>query len=133
MKWDHEVHVLKAHGLTYGDWAILITAGYYIPVAGERFIEQATWEIQKGAKTEDVREGYDRCLTNGWVRLVREGHMEHDIDVFGMKTGDITEYPENGVILTEAGHALHSKVAIEIFGADYFRNWQPSPQDGDED
>ena len=132
MKWDHEVNVLETHGLTYGDWAILITAGYYIPVAGERFIKQALWEIQGNATLEEVRAGFEHCLAQRWVQLVSEGHIEYDLNVFGEKSGHATEYPEDGVSLTQSGHALWSTVAIAIFGAEYFRRVR-NPQQFDEE
>ena len=129
MNWrEHKADVLNAHGLTFGDWAILITAGYYIPVAGERFIDQATWESQGNANPKEVRNGFERSLAQGWVQLVPEGHVEYNLNVFGERTGDVTQYPENGVILTQSGHALLSKVAIAEYGADRFRRPGPSQQ-----
>ena len=133
MNWrEHKANVLNTHGLTFGDWAILITAGYYIPVAGERFIDQATWESQGNATLEEVRKGFERCLAQGWVQLVSEGHVEYNLNVFGEKTGDVTEYPENGVTLTQSGHAIKSKVAIAEYGADHFRRPRSSQQFDDE-
>lgn len=122
MIWDKEVRVLQEHGLTYGDWAILITAGYYIPLAGDRFIEQAVWESLGRATLDEVRKGYDHCLSHAWIKLVPAGHQEHERNVFGEKTGDVTEYPENGIVLTDSGHHLWASVGLALFGSQYFRN-----------
>ena len=113
--------MLHQHGLTEGDWAILITSFYCIPLPQKPFIECAVWESMGRATQEQVTLGLDHCLTRGLVRFVNEGHIEHDRNVFGQLKGNITEYPDGGVVLTEAGYELHSKVCFAIFGENYFR------------
>src|SRR5690348_7399801 len=123
--WQHEEDVLAANGLTHGEWAVLITAAYYIPLPVRHFIPHAAWESAHDTTEAQARRGYESCLSRGLIRLTEAGHVERERHVFGQYTGESTEYPADGVVLTEAGYALHSKVCLELFGPEYFatRNW----------
>ncbi len=128
MSWEDEKRagqvlrdsVLHQHGLTEGDWAILITAFYCVPLPKQAFIECAAWESMGRANQEQVALTLDQCLIRGLVRFVKGGHIEHGRNVFGQSKGNATEYPDDGVVQTEAGHDLHSRVCFAIFGENYF-------------
>lgn len=122
MPWDKQVRVLKEYGLTNGEWAILVALGYALYFPKEKFIHWAFLDSRGGATIEEVRMAYDRCLAQGWIQTVLEGHLEEDRNVFGKIIGEAQECSEGSVVFTDAGHALWSKVSIALMGEDYFRN-----------
>lgn len=120
--WDHEERVLAEHDLSHGDRAILIAAYYCIPLPRDEFIPYAAADSHGFASKSQTQVGFDRCFARGLITLTTAGHLEKDLDVFGKNTGESTEYPAHGVVLTEAGRALHAKVSLAIFGSQYFEN-----------
>jgi hypothetical protein len=125
---QREQRAIDSHGATEAEWVVLLTAGYYIPLPKDRFIPQAAWEGRSGrseqregdVSEQQIAEAIDSCLLKGWVRLTEEGHVEHERNVLGSHTGETTEYPKDGIALTEAGHRIHSGIAIAIHGRDYY-------------
>ena len=125
MAWDHEEQILQQNGITHAEWAVLITAGYYVPFPRGRFIPHAVWEHNHAERYDDVNEAtvaaaIESCLTRGWITVTYEGHVERERDVLGEYTGETTEYPEDGITLTDAGHDIHNRIAIGLYGRDYF-------------
>jgi hypothetical protein len=123
--------MLAANCVTSAKWAVLLTAGYYIPVSKARFIPQAAWEARAGRtpregdlEEHEIAAALEACLSNGWVQLTELGHAERNRTVLGVDVGVTTIYPENGVVLTDSGHEIHNRVAIAIFGRDYFASEQ---------
>ncbi len=122
MNWDHEVKVLKTHGLTYGEWAVLIALGYALYFQKEKFIHWAFLESRGNATIEEVREAFDRSLLRGWIQTVSEGHFEQDRNEFGEIVGEAQECSEGSVVFTDSGHALWAKISIALMGEDYCRS-----------
>ncbi|MFT3881379.1 MAG: hypothetical protein QM703_17155 [Gemmatales bacterium] len=122
MAWDKQDRVLKEHGLTNGEWAILVALGYALYFPKEKFIHWAFLESRGDATIGEVREAFDRSLLKGWIRTVSEGHFEQDRNEFGEIVGESQECTEGSVVFTDAGHALWAKVSIALMGEDYFRN-----------
>lgn len=125
MPWDHQERVIEEHGVTHSEWAVLITAGYYIPLPRDSFVQQAVWEVNNGDPYDDVNEAsvvraIDTCLTRNWIALTAEGHVERERNVLGVYTGASTTYPRDGIVLTEDGHNIHNSIAIASYGREYF-------------
>jgi formylglycine-generating enzyme required for sulfatase activity len=125
MPWEHEQRVLAKHGVTNAEWAVLITAGYYISFPRSCFISHAVWEGNGGVPHGEVvqaavAEALATCLEKGWVAPTEEGHVERERNVLGEYTGETTTYPKDGVVLTDAGHDIHNQIAIGVYGRDYF-------------
>jgi len=130
---------LALHAATPAEWAVLITAGYYIPLPRNKFASHAEWEARAGCpRTENdvteaqVAEAIDSCLLKGWIQLTEKGHVEQHRDVFGRLTGGrpedpvgCTEYPADGIVLTELGQKVHSAIAIAHLGRAYFETAKP--------
>jgi hypothetical protein len=126
-RWEHEDRMLAANFVTSAEWAVLLTAGYYIPVSKGRFIRQAAWESRAGRtpsegdlEEHEIAAALEACLSNGWVQLTKQGHAEKNRTLLGVYTGVTTIYPNNGIVLTETGHEVHKRVATAIFGREYF-------------
>jgi hypothetical protein len=124
---EHKSQILAANGVSSAEWAVLSSAAYYTPISRRRFIPQAAWESRCGRKPRpgdleehEISTALDACLAKDWVMLTKQGHVERERGVLGEYTGDKFVYPDQGVVLTDSGHELHSRVAIEIFGRDYF-------------
>jgi hypothetical protein len=82
------------------------------------------WESRAGREPQpgdlekhEISAALDACLAKDWVMLTRQGHVERDRGVLGEYTGNKFVYPDQGVVLTDSGHELHSRVLIEIFAA----------------
>ena len=118
--WKHEREILEKHGVSIGEWAILISAGYYIPLSRDRFLSHAVFEYNDPIKPNEVADGLESCLNNRWASLTPIGHIENERNIFGQLTGVQTEYPKDGVVLTERGHMIHRMLAFEIHGEEYF-------------
>jgi len=121
MAWDKQDTVLKEHGLTNGEWAVLIALGYALHFPKEKFIHWTFLESRGNATIEEVHEAFDRCLYQGWIQTVSKGHFEQDRNVFGEIVGEAQECLEGSVVFTHAGHTLWAKVIIALMGEDYFR------------
>ena len=116
---------LAEHGVRMAEWAVLLTAGYYVPLSRPGFIPHATWEGNGGVSHGDVdqasvAEALTSCLEKGWVVLTEEGHVERERNVLGKYTGETTTYPKDGVVLTDSGRELHNRIAIGVYGRDYY-------------
>ncbi len=118
---------LGEYGATSAEWAILVTTGYNIPYARKKFAWQAAWEARTGCPptdgdvTEDQAEcAIDSCVAKDWIRLTEPGHIERHRDIFGHHDGNTTMYPRDGIVLTELGHQVLSRIAISIHGREYY-------------
>lgn len=125
MPWEREQQVLAEHGVTNAEWAVLITAGYYVSLSHSRFIPHAVWEGNGGIRhgkldRAAVAKALTSCLKKGWVAMTKKGHIERERNVLGEFTSETMVYPKDGVVLTEAGHDIHNQIAIGIYGRDYF-------------
>ena len=124
---EERQRILAENGVTEAEWAILVTAGYYIPLPKQQFIQQAAWESRTGqpSREGDITEqqaaaALESCLAKGWAKLTECGHEERERNVLGEFCGELCIYPQDGVALTDQGHELNRRISIAIFGRDYF-------------
>lgn len=115
MPWEDQQRIRAELGVTNPIWAVLITAGYYIPLPRDRFIPHAVWEVNNANPRDDVddrsvAQAIDTCLSRGWIRLTAEGHSERERNRLGEFTGESTTYPKDGIVLTELGHDVHNRI-----------------------
>lgn len=114
------IQALAKHGVTEPEFAVLATAGYYVPLPRDRFIPHAVWEASPLCSDEvndrSVDDAVESCLSHKWVELTFRGHVEEHRDRLGNCTGKRTSYPDNGIVLTELGEKLLWRIRIEMHG-----------------
>jgi hypothetical protein len=122
-----EDRALAENCVSDAEWAILITAGYYIPIPRGRFGQQAAWEARCGrperegdVTDQQASDAIVSCLSKGLIRLTEDGHKEPERNVLGRFTGEVTEYPAEGIVMTEKGYGIYNRIRIAIRGIDYY-------------
>ena len=99
--------VINDHGITHSEWAVLLTAGYYVPLPRDRFIPHAVWEVNN----ETVREA---------------GHQVQLIDALGEAINQMREWgPCHWIGLTNEEIVERIDAENEIIGISnmFSHNW----------
>jgi hypothetical protein len=94
-----ETRVLRAHGLTDEEWAVLFTASYHSPLPRDQVVEMATQEVLG----REVETGFQRCVDRGWIVLWESAARG------------------TGVVLTDTGRRVKESVSEDLMATVFRR------------
>src|SRR5688500_12511790 len=101
---NDEARILKAHGVSEADWAVLFTVSYHTPLPLEQVVELAALDLGSGS-SEQISDAIQSCLDRGWITTL------HDVPEAPGKDG---VFLPGGVVLTEVGLNIKESVSEDL-------------------
>src|SRR5262245_34709107 len=101
---NDESRILKAHGVSEADWAVLFTVSYHTPLPLGQVVELAALEF-RSEPLEDIPDAIQTCLERGWITML------HDIPD---APGENAVLHRGGIVLTEVGLKIKESLSEDL-------------------